>query len=98
MRAIKLMADYQCHPLWGLSPEEFGDIDPESLPISTGLKEALADWARTYDATLNMADPASSGFESEEARARFRQQGELLALQLKEELGPGFRIETMFIT
>ncbi len=97
MRAIKLMADYQCHPLWDLSPGKYGDVDPRSLPISPGLMEALDDWARTYDATLNMADPASSGFESEDAEARFRQQGELLASQLKEELGPDFGIETKII-
>jgi len=28
MKMIKLMPDYQCHPLWNVSPGEYGDIDP----------------------------------------------------------------------
>lgn len=37
MRNIKLMADYQCHPLWNMSPDEYGDIAPCELPISSGV-------------------------------------------------------------
>ena len=45
MNLIKLMADYQCHPLWNLSPGEYGDIDPSNLPTSEGLKQEPAKWA-----------------------------------------------------
>ena len=37
--------------------------------------------------TLNMNDPASSGFENEQAVKEFRQEGDALAQSLQEELG-----------
>ena len=92
MRKIKVMADYQCHPLWDMSPGAYGDIDPNALPISDQLKQRLADWARAFDETLNMADPASSGFKSIEAEAAFKERGIQLAEQLQNELGPEFLI------
>jgi hypothetical protein len=46
MKNIKLMADYQCHPLWNMSPGEYGDINPDDLPISQELKDQLNAWAR----------------------------------------------------
>lgn len=87
---IKLIADYQCHPLWDASPGEYGDMDPSSLPISEELKRGLAKWAAVYDSTLNMDDPASSGFPSEQAEHDFRVEGERLAEQLQLELGQDY--------
>ncbi len=34
MKRIKLMADYDCYPLWLDSDDEVGNIDPDVLPIS----------------------------------------------------------------
>ncbi|KES16178.1 hypothetical protein GASC598I20_006050, partial [Gilliamella apicola SCGC AB-598-I20] len=34
MKKIKLMADYECYPLWIDSDNEVGNIDPDSLLIS----------------------------------------------------------------
>lgn len=65
MKTIKLMADYNCHPLWGTAPEDLGDISPEELPISSELKHSLRQWAERYDAILNMDDPMLSGFKNE---------------------------------
>ncbi len=92
MKNIKLMADYQCHPLWNVSPNEYGDVNPDDLPISQELKERLHAWARAFDATLNMANPADSGFESEEAEAEFKREGYRLLEQLRNELGPEFAV------
>lgn len=92
MRTIKVMADYQCFPLWEASPGEVGNIDPDDLPISQSLKERLATWARAFDATLNMEYPPDSGFESEEAEVEFKREGHRLAEQLRDELGPEFMI------
>lgn len=44
----------------GEETEEFGDIDPGTLPISAALVEALASWSASFDRGLDMADPASS--------------------------------------
>lgn len=90
MKKIKLMADYHCHPLWGATLEDFGDISPEELPISLELKCSLREWAERYDATLNMDDPASSGFKSEEEEKRFIDDGYKLTYLLQEELGDNY--------
>jgi len=87
MRVIKLMAGYNCFPLWEASPGVVGNINPQDLPISSSLKQRLMAWAAKFDATLNMADPLSSGFESEEATNEFRQEGEALSQCLQKELG-----------
>lgn len=93
MRTIRLMADYQCFPLWEASPGKVGNINPGSLPISHDLQTGLAMWAKTYDLTLNMDDPASSGFESDDAEASFKKIGNELAVRLRDELGPGFTVK-----
>jgi hypothetical protein len=51
---------------------------PESLPLSADLQERLWQWAATYDATLNRANPASSGFPTEAERQHFIRQGQIL--------------------
>ena len=63
-RAIRLMTDYYAHPLWEASPGTWGNIDPETLPLSTRLKQDLKTWAEMYDATLDSDDPSNSGFNS----------------------------------
>ncbi|MFJ5482825.1 hypothetical protein [Pectobacterium actinidiae] len=92
MKKIKLMADYQCHPLWGTTPDDFGDIAPDELPISVQLIESLRQWAEQYDNTLNMDDPASSGFSNAEEEAEFKRQGDILSQRLRDELGSEYEI------
>jgi hypothetical protein len=96
MRTIKLMADYQCHPLWEANPGVYGDISPESLPISLALREQLQAWARQYDATLDIDDPASSGFDSKQSADNFVADGYGLLAKLKQELGPEFQVTSFF--
>ena len=91
-RTIKLMADYDCSPLW----EPGGDpypIDPDDLLLTAPLRAQLWAWAQTFDAILNREDPASTNFSSEHARQQFIQQGKALAEQLQAELGPHFEVE-----
>ncbi len=92
MRTLKLMADYQCHPLWEASPGTVDNIDPEKLPISTALKERLNNWAHDFDSTLDLDDPAMSGFKSEEQEAVFKNEGQVLGSQLQHELGNAFTV------
>jgi len=92
VKSLRLMADYECHPLWDLEPGMYGDIDPETLPISEDLKRRLAGWAREFDETLNRDDPASSGFKSDEAEQAFKERGRQLAGQLQSELGSAYSI------
>ena len=97
MKKVKLMPDYFCYPLWEASPGEFGNIDPSSLPISTALQEKLLDWSRTFDQTLDMDDPSSAGFKSEDTVIAFNRMGAELANQLREELGSEYAIIEKFV-
>lgn len=92
MKNIKLMVDYQCHPLWNMSPGEYGDIAPSQLPISEELQIRLSKWAATYDETLDSDYSPNSGFKSEELEREFKREGERLAESLRNELGPDFFI------
>ena len=93
MRTIKLMADYDCFPLWEASPGVVGNIDPASLPISKALKADLMTWAESYNETLNRDDPAKSGFNIKEAEDQFKLQGKALSERLQAELGSGHLIK-----
>ncbi|MDO8300720.1 hypothetical protein [Lacisediminimonas sp.] len=90
MTNIRLMADYLCHPLWYLSPDGYEAIDPGELPISMALQLRLEKWACAYDRTLDMNDPANSGFRNANAEAEFQLEGYQLVERLRNELGPGY--------
>lgn len=92
MNRIKLMADYGCYPLWGTTPDNFGDIAPDLLPISIDLQESLQKWATRFEAILNIDDPASSGFKSKLEEDTFINDGHLLAQRLRDELGSEYEI------
>lgn len=93
MKKIKLMADYECCPLWGTTVEDFGDINPDTLPISDTLKRELMEWAKWFDGIFNDDDPANSGFESLEDETAFIKQGDNLYERLQIELGSDYEIE-----
>lgn len=92
MKRIKLMADYGCYPLWGTSPDEFGDISPDELPLSAELKKHLFEWAARYDAILDPEDPISSGFKNMKEEEKFITDGYILAQKLRNELGSEYEI------
>ncbi|MBC5793661.1 MAG: hypothetical protein VKL60_07160 [Sphaerospermopsis sp.] len=89
---IKLMADYGCYPLWWVSSDKAGDINPETLPISQKTISRLEQWADIYDEKLNWGDPNSSGFSSLEAKAAFENEGISLWKQLQKELAPNYKV------
>jgi hypothetical protein len=92
VKCIKLMADYQCYPIWNMSPGEYGDMAPCELPISKELQERLLKWAAIYDETLDVDYPPNSGFKSEELEREFKSEGERLVISLRGELGPEFSV------
>lgn len=89
---IKLMADYDCWPVWWAGDAEPGNIDPSSLLLSVATIARLEMWAVTFDATLNRDDPASSDFPSDEAFAAFEDEGQALWRQLCHELAPEYHV------
>ena len=92
MRALKLMADYQCFPLWEISPGAVGNVDPASLAISSNLIARLNEWAARFDSTLDLDDPMNSGFPSDAAEREFATDGRDLCRALQVELGDGYLI------
>lgn len=86
---IKLMADYECFPLWDMGPSGPGNLDPRELPISRLLIERLEAWAGKYDETLDREDPSSSGFSTRNLHRSFVEEGRRLAVQLAQEVGDG---------
>ena len=95
MKKIKLMPDYGCFPIWGMEDDNFGNIDPYSLPISKSLAEELLEWANKYDKTLNIEEPLNSGFENFENIEKeniFKYEGEKLFKKLKLELGDQYTV------
>lgn len=95
MRAIKLMADYKCYPLWEVG-NTVGDINPNDLQISESLKSDLLRWAKLFDQTLNEEYPPDSRFSSAAAENEFRQEGIRLTERLNNELTPLISVEVKF--
>jgi len=91
-KAIKLMADYGCYPLWWVSSDAVGAVDPAELPLKLEIMQQLKRWSLTYDATLNQDYPPDSGFASETDTQAFEQEGIRLWRQLVEELAPNYDV------
>jgi hypothetical protein len=89
---IKLMADYNCWPLWWWGDHDPDNIDPSTLPLSPETIMRLRRWAAAFSATLNRADPASSDFPSDAAFEAFEAEGEELWHLLREELAPDYTV------
>lgn len=83
---IKLMADYAAWPLWG----PHGNVDPATLPISTGLQSRLDAWAEAFDASLNREDPRRPRFPTPQAARAWNEQGLTLWHDLQRELGSAY--------
>ena len=84
-QTIKLMADYDCWPLWWAGEHDPGNIDPATLPLSSQTLARLERWSDTFDTTLNLSDPCASGFPTPAALAAFEQEGAALWLQLRTD-------------
>ena len=91
-QTIRVLADYNCYPLWLAGQEGYENVSPDKLGLSSKLRQAINDWAEEYDQTYNDADPASSGFRTGDAEKRHSARGEELATRVKEELGEGYSV------
>ncbi len=89
---IKLNTDYFCYPLWWATPGKVGNIDPETLPLSSETKQQLKNWSNTYNSILNLDDPGASGFVDEETRNNFEREGICLWMKLKQELEANYEV------
>lgn len=92
MEKIKLMADYGCYPLWWMSPDKIGNINPETLPLTQETITRLEKWEESYNAKLNWQDPGNSPDLSPEEEAAFENEGISLWKQLQKELAPNYEV------
>jgi hypothetical protein len=83
-KRIKVMADYQCDPLWALDEERYGCFAPEMIDVSPALAADLNAWAVAYDTSFNMDDPAT-GHWTDAQYAAHAAEGRSLAGRLKRE-------------
>lgn len=81
---IKVMADYQCDPLWALDEERYGCFSPDMIELSPELREDLKAWALAFDSQYDSDDPAA-GLWDEARFAEHAEQGRRLAERLKRE-------------
>ena len=67
-KRIKVMADYDCHPLWALDDGLYGDIAPADMGLSDELTRDLDAWAEAYTSALDHDDPTVSRWSDEQHR------------------------------
>ncbi|WP_371804869.1 hypothetical protein [Candidatus Lokiarchaeum ossiferum] len=92
--SIKLMPDFQCDPLWwGKDSAKVGNIDPNTLPISSFLKKKLFDWAKQFDSTLNLKEPNQSTEFEDLNMVKFQEEGKNIKYLLECEIGHKYQIE-----
>lgn len=85
MKKIRVIPEYGLSPFWDCDNARY--ISPNDLKISDELKMAVSNWTARYDSTLDMSDPASSGFKTDEEEEDFKKEGERILQCLKNELG-----------
>lgn len=90
MQRIKLMADFDCYPLWDM--DDGGDIDPTDLPLSEATIERLLNWQNIYDGIIDWDDPASAGFASKQEERAFEREGISLWQKVQQELGDDYQV------
>ncbi len=93
MQKLRLAPEYCCFPLWWNDGIQFGDLDPNELPLSPALVAELMQWSDTFDAIYNQDDFARSGFATLAEEQQFAEQGLILAQRLQAELGAEYQIE-----
>lgn len=89
---LRLMADYECYPLWLKLNNGVRNVPPSELPLSDQLQKALVAWAARYDSTLQRNDPAASGFATQNEEHEFEATGLRLWAALRSELGPSVHV------
>jgi hypothetical protein len=85
------MAEFGTWPVWEPGGDPYA-VDPETLPISRALKDALKTWADAWDRTLDQNYPPDSKFASAPDEETFEREGRRLRAALQGELGSGFRV------
>ncbi|NYI58616.1 hypothetical protein [Cellulomonas soli] len=81
------MAEYESYPLWRERRNGVTNVSPESLGLPVELAAQLDAWASQFDSTLDVGDPANSGFTDPSQERTFYAEGLVLAKGVAEALG-----------
>ena len=92
IKTLKVMADYQCSPLWIRDVDGLRNTHPNELLLSTDLVNKLMAWATEYDMTLKWDDPASSGFRTQSIHESFVQRGRWLAEEIANQINGDLKV------
>lgn len=92
MPTLKVVAEYECLPLWVRRSGVFVNVDPLELGLEPELATDLRRWSSTYDATLKRDDPVSSGFQAVADQQHFVDEGRALARRVKSQLGRRYTV------
>lgn len=92
-KKLKLMADYDCHPLWELADDDaFCNLNPDQMKLSDELVESLHAWADRFNRTLNQEYPPNSGFATQQDEDAFETEGLRLFAKLQLELSAEYKV------
>src|SRR5437899_3366550 len=91
-RLLKLMADYECFPLWEVRKDGTRNVSPDDLPITAEMRTALHEWAAACDRTLDEDYPPDSVFGSPAEEDAFEAEGRRLWRDLQVQLGAGWNV------
>lgn len=92
MQKIKLMTDYNCHPLWWYDSEKVGNINPEMLPLSPEIIARLHAFAEAKDARLDWDYPPNTPPLTAAEIEMIEQEGVSLWQELKSELKSQYEV------
>jgi hypothetical protein len=89
MPKLRVVADYDCWPIW----DEEGEMNqPSDYPLSQETIDRFDKWQAQYDSLLNLADPYAMGFKTSEEADAFEREGLELAQRMQAELGASYTI------
>ncbi len=80
---LRLSPEYGCWPTW--DDVTGSNIDPVDLGLPDDLFTRLQQWDDHWQATFKPDDPTSSGFSSQDASQRWREEGEAIAGSLAQQ-------------
>jgi len=82
MQQLRVMAEYECHPIWRDETNGTSNIAPDDLALPGDLASRFNEWALTFDETYAVSDPPSSEFADAVSRDQFYERGLALAREL----------------
>ena len=101
-KVLRLLAEFACWPTWDYEDaeltENYGPVDPNTLPISDSLKLDVIEWNREYQKLLDWSDPGSSGFKSTKTERSFYERGRVLADKIAQQMNNTIVVYTDGIT